>query len=399
MRVIYVANVDLPNRYAHALQVMKNAQAWSKACEDFEFVTNLSLRRWRKIDAVQIAELYGLSRTFRIVAYPFQRLEQSRFDRARRLYYRLAARRCRRRRADLVYTRTYLLPMYTLRFGIPTIVETHSPPEETRDKDLLYRQLRHPALLALVTISDALACRYRDFGIPGEKILVAPDGVDLDSFRAPLERDAARSQLGLPAGRFLAVYVGHLYEDRGIVDIIRAASLLPEVAFVLVGGHEKDITRWRSAIRVMALENVSLVGFVPNRLVPKYLWAADLLLMPYSSKCRTAEWMSPLKLFEYMASGRPILASDIPSLRTVLSHGRNAWLCQADDGEALARSILHVMGRPDLSEALARQALKDAQGYGWDGRVQRILEFAKGRGGWAEASQQQRTTAGSQWGV
>ncbi len=394
-----MANVDLPNRYAHALQVMKNAQAWCKACDDFELVTNVSLGRWQKIRPAEIAGLYGLSHTFRIVAYPFQRLEQSRFDQARRLYYRLAARRCRRRRADLVYTRTYLLPLYTLRLGIPTIVETHSPPEKTRDKEILYRQLCHPALLALVTISDALACRYRDFGMPAEKILVVPDGVDLDSFRAPLARDAARSQLGLPAGRFVAVYVGHLYEDRGIVDIMRAASLLPEVAFVLVGGHEKDITRWRSTVRGMALENVSLAGFVPNRLVPNYLWAADILLMPYSSKCQTAEWMSPLKLFEYMASGRPIVASDIPSLRTVLSHGGNAWLCQADDGEALARSILHLKGRPDLSEALARQALKDAQGYGWDGRVQRILEFAKGRGGWVQAPRQPRTAARPQWGA
>lgn len=380
MRVVYVANVDLPNRYAHAVQVMKNAQAWAKVCQDFELLTNVGLRNWRALDPRSTAEIYGLSHLFPIVAYPLQRMEQSRFHLAKTLFYRLAARRCRRRRADLVYTRTYLLPMFTLPLGIPTVVETHSPPERTRDKMLLYGLLGHPDLLALVTISEALAHRYEKFGLPADKILVVPDGVDLDPFEDPMEREEARSELGLSRGRFMAVYVGHLYDDRGINEIMYAASLLPEVTFILAGGHDEDIVRWRSRARELGLANLSLVGFVPNRLVPKYLWAADVLLMPYSAKCPTAEWMSPLKLFEYMASGRPIVASDLPSLRTVLRHGENSWLCPADDGEALARSILHLKDRPELSGALATQALADVRGYAWDKRVHRILDFvAKGR--------------------
>lgn len=379
MRVVYVANVDLPNRYAHAVQVMKNAQAWSKACQEFELLTNVGVRNWRGLDLQLIAEIYGLSHPFPIVAYPFQRMEQGRFHLAKTLFYRLAARRCKRRRADLVYTRTYLLPMFTLALGIPTIVETHSPPERVQDKMLLYGLLGHPDLLALVTITDALARRYREFGLPEDKILVLPDGVDLDSFEDPLQREEARSKLGLPKGRFMTVYVGHLYEDRGINEIMRAASLLPEVTFILVGGHDEDIMRWRSRARELGLDNLSLVGFVPNRLVPKYLWAADILLMPYSAKCTTAEWMSPLKLFEYMASGRTIVASDLPSLKTVLSHGGNAWLCQADEPEALARSILYLRDRPDLSAALAKQALADARQYGWDGRVNKIMRFIEAK--------------------
>ncbi len=385
MRAIYVANVDLPNRYAHAVQVMKNAQAWSKVCQDFELLTNVRVRNWRGLDLPAIAETYGLSHPFPIVTYPFQSMERSRFHLARTLFYRLAARRCKRRRADLVYTRTYLLPMFTLPLGIPTIVETHSPPERAKDKMLLYGLLGHPRLLALVTISDALACRYRKFGLPEDKILVLPDGVDLDAFEDPLEKDAARWELGLPDGRYTAVYVGHLYEDRGIEEIMRAATLLPEVTFVLVGGHDEDVSRWSSMARGLGLDNLWLLGFVPNRLVPKYLWAADILLMPYSARCKTAEWMSPLKLFEYMASGRAIVASDLPSLRGILSHGSNAWLCQADDAEALARSIAYLRDRPDLATALGRQAQRDARQYGWDGRVRKILGFVEKRRCFPEA--------------
>ncbi len=380
MRTAYIATVNLPSRYASAMQVMKNAQAWAKASDDFELITNTSLTGWRKLDPQALADTYGLIHNFRIVSYPLYRLYRSRWYLLRSLFYRLAARRCRARGVNLVFTRTYLLPQFTLAYGIPTIVETHSPPENTHDKMALYSQMTHPALVALVTISEPLAERYRAFGLPPEKILVLPDGVDLERFGNALDKATARSELGISIDEPLAVYVGHLYEDRGIQDILAAANRLSNVRFLLVGGHDADLAAWRSRAGEMKLANVSFAGFVNNSQVPKYLWAADILLMPYSTRCYTAEWMSPLKLFEYMAAERPIVASDLPSLRAVLSHGHNAWLYPPDSGEALADAISQLLDSPELCGRLANQAARDVQRYSWDERVSKVLDFVRQRG-------------------
>ena len=90
------------------------------------------------------------------------------------------------------------------------------------------------------------------------------------------------------------------------------------------------------------------------------------------------EHTSPLKLFEYMAAGRPIVASDLPSLREVLRHGDNAWLVQPDDPAALAQGIQHLLAEPALAARLAAQAQEEVQAYTWEQRAERILSFVEG---------------------
>lgn len=380
MRVAYVAVVDLPNRYAHAIQVVKNAQAWAKASDEFEFITNVSPKNWRGVRFQRLADFYGLTHPFPIVTYPFGGLLHHPWSPLRGLFfYPLAARRCQKQGVDLVYTRTYLLPKFTVPKGILTIAETHSPPENTYDKRTLYAQTTHPEFLALVTISEPLAERYRAFGIPAEKIIALPDGVDLERFENPLDKATARTKLNLAIDDPLAVYVGHLYRDRGVEDILTAAQELPDVRFLLVGGHGRHLAKWRLRAHSLRLSNLSFTGFVSNHQVPTYLWAADVLLMPYSAACYTAEWMSPLKLFEYMAAGRPIVASALPALKTVLTHDQNAWLCAPDDGEALAEAVSLLARSPALGQRLAHQALQDAEQYSWDNRVAKILDFTRHR--------------------
>ncbi len=96
--------------------------------------------------------------------------------------------------------------------------------------------------------------------------------------------------------------------------------------------------------------------------------------MPYSARVHTAGWMSPLKLFDYMAAGRPIIASDLPVFRTILEHGRNAWLVEPDSGEALATGIQQVLHDPELAARLTEQAAQDIRQYTWEKRARTILE-------------------------
>jgi len=380
MRTAYISLVNIGSRMAHAMQIMKNAQAWAKASDDFEFLTSLSMGNYFRLDWDQMRKLYGLGRDFAVKTWPLQdRWRRFRFPGLETLYQRLAADRCAKRGVELVYTRTYLTPRYTLAKSLPTIVETHSPPDYDPERRALYDVLNHSKLLAVVTISQELARRYKAHGLPSEKILVAPDGVDLDAFASPLSREEARLVLGLPLGKPIAAYVGHLYDGRGVEHIVKAAALLPQAEFLLVGGHPEDLARWQKRTSDLGLRNLTFAGFVPNQMVPTYLWAADFLLMPYGYACPTVEWMSPLKMFEYMAAGRAIVASDLPAIKEVLTHGSNAWLCAPDSGEALAQAIKSLLDGPGLANNLGARARTQVERYSWDSRVRSIMEFARNR--------------------
>jgi glycosyltransferase involved in cell wall biosynthesis len=123
---------------------------------------------------------------------------------------------------------------------------------------------------------------------------------------------------------------------------------------------------------------VTLVGFVPNADLPIYQAACDVLLMPYqrrvaaSSGGNIAPYLSPMKLFEYLACGRPIISSDLPVLQEVLNP-QNAILVPSDNREAWVKALRDLKTIPGLSERLGRQARCEAAGYTWEMRARHIL--------------------------
>jgi glycosyltransferase involved in cell wall biosynthesis len=142
----------------------------------------------------------------------------------------------------------------------------------------------------------------------------------------------------------------------------------------MVGGRAEDIGRLKSiAEGLNLLERVRFVGQVANRDVPAYLWAADVLAMPYTSRTPTVRYMSPLKMFEYMAAGRPIVATDFPVVREVLRDGQTALLVQPDSSQALREVLQRALSDPSLQQRLAGAAREAAKAYSWERRAQRIL--------------------------
>lgn len=377
MKIVYVATGDYPSKFAHKVQIMKNAQSWSKVSDSFEFTTNMTFRCWLKRGSVNLFDYYALRERFRVVAFPFFIFEQYKIPFLKDLYYKLVATRCKKRKVDLIFTRTFPMAKYALKNDIKVLVESHGPPDASKEKMALYNKMSDPNFCGLVTISDELKRRYVEFGLPENKIIVAKDGVDLDRFEKPLSKAEACDELGLSKDKFIAMYVGHLYEDRGISDILNAACNLQDVNFVIVGGHDEDVARWKRRIEKRQIKNVSLVGFVKNGLVHKYLYAGDVLLMPYSKSCPTAEWMSPLKMFEYMAAGRPIIASDLPALSNVLVDNENCLLVEPDNGVEIEAAIRKVMNDPVFAEKISEAARVHASKFSWDDRVVSILKIAR----------------------
>jgi glycosyltransferase involved in cell wall biosynthesis len=208
-----------------------------------------------------------------------------------------------------------------------------------------------------------------------DEVVIAPNGVDLERFAALPDPAAARRQLGL-AEALTVMCTGHLYAGRGAELFLALAKTLPQARFVWVGGRPEDIQTWEQKA---ASDNVLFTGFIPNRDLPLYQAAADILLMPYSrsimgssGSADSAAVASPMKMFEYMAAGRAIITSDLPVIREVLNE-KNAVFCKPEKIGDWKLKIESLLENPARRVVLGQQALQDVQGYTWVARARRIM--------------------------
>ena len=177
-------------------------------------------------------------------------------------------------------------------------------------------------------------------------------------------------------------YIGHLYPGRGIDVLIDLARAFPACDFHVIGGTDEDIARWQSH---SDLRNLIWHGFVEPHAVDAYRAQCDILLLPYQKKVAvsggrgdTSRWMSPLKLFESMASGKAIVCSRLPSLEEVLEHGRTAWLVPPDHFEGWKDAIEMLSEDASLRHTLGRNARSDAAAhYTWEIRARNVLEESR----------------------
>jgi glycosyltransferase involved in cell wall biosynthesis len=281
----------------------------------------------------------------------------------------------RRTHADLYYARDALV-LATLAFGLPSsrphmMFEMHSFPGSS------WGQRLHRWLLTrigkVVAITNGLRERLIKLGVSPGHILVAPDGVDLS--RYPLTtRDAARAQLGITGSDTLSVYTGHLYAWKGAGVFAQAVAGVKGLRGLLVGGTKDNVAQMKRTVSENGWQNVDVVGYVAPALVPTYQAAADILVLPNSSSSEISRtYTSPLKLFEYMAANRPIVASDLPSLREVLNSD-NALLVPPDDSNALAAALQQLQADVLLGQRLAQRARHDVEAYSWQDRAETILK-------------------------
>ncbi len=223
-------------------------------------------------------------------------------------------------------------------------------------------------IVGVIANSEGTATAFRRNGF--KKVLAAPNGVDLTHFES---KDlASRESLGLPAGR-IAMYVGHLYGWKGVDVVVRAAQQLEDrdLTFVFVGGTASDINRYCK--KTKDLNNVVFLGHKSRDEIPSYIKSADVLLLPnVPTTQESLSYTSPIKMFEYMASGVPIVASDLPSIREVLND-TNAILVIPGSPDALLKGVALAFQKDAASRA--HRAKEDVKKYTWSARAQRIVTF------------------------
>lgn len=296
-----------------------------------------------------------------------------------------AVQAARRWRADLYYVWPYQAAALASGMGLPTLLELHDRPHGRMGPVLFKRFLSGDGAVRLVCTTNALLKWIWE--TYGEKVgalstIIAPNGVDLDRYRDLPAPEEARALFDLP-DRLTAGYTGHLYRGRGLELMLELARRQPELRFLWAGGEENAVDYWRARTEKLELENIDLLGFMSNEEMPMVQAGCDVLLMPYersievSSGGDTAAFASPMKVFEYLAAGRAIMASDLPVIREVLNES-NAMLLPPEDVDAWEEALVTLISDPGQRNWLAAHAKEDASSYGWIARAERALEGLEG---------------------
>lgn len=379
MKLIYIANIRLPTEKAHGIQIMKMCEAFSSLGKDVTLVVPIRLNAIKE----NPFKYYDVKQNFNIIHVPS--IDLVRFGSVgfwiQSLSFLLSTFFYAVFKRDVVfYTRDELIAGIFPIFGKKVVWETH-----TRKNNLITsRALR--CVHSIVALTQASKDYYvHEFKTSQEKILVAPDAVDIDSFSFKQTKKEIRLELGLPIDNKIVGYIGKyktMGESKGVDEIIEAFARVekdaPDALVMVAGLNEEEISQVEN---ICDKNNVSrekriLIPHIKFSLIPKYLKAYDVLVMNYPNTDHYARFMSPLKLFEYMASSVPIITTDLPSIREILNE-QNALIIKENDSRGLSNGLLYLLKNDSFSASIAEQAYKDVHQYTWRKRAATVLSLMK----------------------
>lgn len=369
MKIVYISNSIIPSRTANSIHVMKMCQAFA---DNGHEVVLLAPDRYKEYEngVDDVYEYYGVRKNFEIKKLKYGNIRYLKTI----MYGYNSAKRIRELQPDLVYGRD-LLGCFFSANDFSTIFEAHSPMHSKINKkifNMLHSKIRYKKT---VVISKALKnIILAEQHISENKIQVAHDGADeVNSFdtKIILKGDVNSLKVG---------YVGHLYKGRGIDIIIKCATKLPKITFHIVGGRNEDIEFWKNSIKILQLRNIYFYGFISPQQAVLYRNAFDIVLAPYAKVVSVADgivdtsrFMSPLKIFEYMAHKKAIISSDIDVLHEVLNPS-NSILVEAQDANSWVNAI-EKLSNSNMRNFIAKNAYDDfLQKYTWKNRAENVIK-------------------------
>ncbi|MFA9460960.1 glycosyltransferase family 4 protein [Thiohalorhabdus sp. Cl-TMA] len=291
-----------------------------------------------------------------------------------------------RQRPDVVYERYALFNvsgrLAAALFRVPFILEVNAPLSEEMQEHggLVLRGLARRtenwlcrSATRTVVVSSAMREVFTRRGLPEERFLVIPNAVDRARFHPGVDGAPVRRELGLGA-RFTVGFVGWIRPWHGVADLLEAFALLvrkkPEAVLLLVGdGPAVPELRERAEALGLA-EQVIFTGAVAREAVPGYVGAMDVAVQP-----NVTSYASPIKLFEYLAAGRAVVAPNRPNITEVVREGREGLLFQPGNVEQLAGQLSRLALDGDLRRELARKAANtvEERGFFWEANARRVL--------------------------
>ena len=379
MKIAYFHGTSVPSQAASTVQVMKMCEAFAEL--GHEVLLLVPRASVGEKDAGDIYRHYGVTEIFKLFHHSWflggkrwLGLPVRGFFSALQL-----ALKIRQFGADLVYSRFALAGLIAATTGLRVVHELHRPLSHLskREANITRRLLNHPRMVRAVTISAALKRQYLlDVPKLTNKVVVAHDGANIG---------ADFSEVHLANRAFRVGYVGSLFPGRGIELIIALARECEFAQIHIVGGSLEEINRYKQELSYV--HNVYMHGYQPNPIAMKMLKDFDVVLAPYGSKVSvygdaeadTSAFLSPLKLFEYMAAGKAIICSDLEVLQEVITHEETALICERENVAAWVMALRRLWQDPSLRLALGQRARNVCKSkYSWRARAEYVINFKSG---------------------
>lgn len=367
MKIVYASHAVVPSKTANSVHIMKMCSALASLGHDVTLLT-LGEKNLQLDNVADVYDHYGVENTFKIVE-----LAKVPFRRPDVIHGIKSLLKIKQIKPDIVFGRALVSCAMVAKAGTKVIYESHAPLHPSFISRFFYKLMAgSPNYKRLIVISEALKKYY--LSEQKAEIIVAHDAAD--------ERTDFNTKAALSGSYELNIgYTGHLYEGKGVEVIARIAHLMPEVGFHIVGGLENNIKHWQDKINA---ENVFFYGYKPQNELTGYINAFDICLLPNQKIVRPyhptgksvgniSEFTSPLKMFEYMASKKPIISSDLPVLREVLNE-QNAILVPCDSTDLWIDAVNRLKDK-DLRQKLADRAYQDfIEHYTWKKRAEAVLK-------------------------
>ena len=380
MKLIYITNTRLPSEKANSYQSMQMCSSFSKMFDEVELWTGKA-RNTRELSEIQdVFEYYNIGKSFLIrkffqfdsiiLRYLNEFIWANLRDFVFSVNVCLHLIRYRKSQEVLIYTRVWYLLYIFLLFKKIGLVDNKIFYESHKFSKFLLKPLSR--IDGLIVINHYLYSLYEDNGL--KNLFEAHDGVNIDEYKriSDYKFQSKKKECNV-------VYTGSLFLWKGVYTLVDSLKYLPNnVKLIFVGGSEEYLVNFKKYVKDSEQKNrVTIVPHIPKKDLLQYIEIADVLVLPNSAKDKMSLYTSPIKMFEYLASKRPIVASDLPSIKEILSDQDNAILFNPDNPKDLASKILNVLTN-DCSKLVLR-ALSDVVPYTWDTRARNITKFIKNK--------------------
>ncbi len=371
MKLYYIANARMPTEKAHGIQIAKMCEAFIEAGVDVTLVVPR-----RATDQRSIREYYGLRVEVPLVCLP----ALDWYGRGRFGYvvaslsfmcsYLIFLSRKKRKGERFVLYTVDLDTFSSLALTFlqkPIFSEMHDVKHSTLAKHVLFRSVWGIIAINKIIVEEL----QKNFPRSPAQYLVEPNGVDLMAFPKIEKRDA-RTRLGLPQDTHIVLYAGRFFEWKGLEILPTAATETSTIRWQIVGGTEEE---FKKLVKEAVPANFFFAGSRPFNEMPLWYAAADALLVLGTKRdIQSYRYTSPMKLFEYVATGRPIIASGTPALREIVSE-HEVLFYEPDNAQDLALVVQHAITHGRELAPKIEAAKRLAAAFSWRARAERIVRF------------------------
>ncbi len=371
MALIYISQNRIPSDKGYAIQIMKMCEAFSIIGIDIKlFVLNY---KSDNKDKQNIFDYFNIKKTFPIIQIqsPFIiKLGKIGYIIQGIFFSIKTLLNGRFGLDDKIYTRDYIPAIIFSILGYKVYFEIHTHHGSFGIK------IAQRLAKGIIVISKGLKDFYIEKGFDENNIFIAPSGVDIEEFDELGPIKDIRKVLGLNEQVKIALYTGHLYKWKGIDTLIKASKIIKDnIKIVCIGGTEYDLNNIRKDEDLIDNKNIYFIGSKPFKDISSYMRSADAFLLPNSNKSIISErFTSPLKLFSYMAIKKPIVVSDLPSMREILDENM-VYFFEPGSEKDLVDKIEQVFKDKALSDKRIQNAYKKVQDFSWINRANRLLKF------------------------